>query len=201
MLPFDLSLNAMGLSMPEAMQQKAFDFLRLLKKWNKVYNLTAIHDLEKMITHHLLDSLSIAPFLQGNRILDVGTGAGFPGIPLALYYPDKQFTLLDSNGKKTRFLVQATAELNIQNVAVIQERVENYRAIPCFDVIIFRAVRSIPEMIAKVQHLCCEKGRFLAMKATYPAKELKNLSHPFTVKLLRVPGLNAERHVVIIEGV
>lgn len=194
-------LEAMHLSMPTNMQQKAVDFLMLLKKWNKVYNLTAIHTLQKMVTHHLLDSLSVATFLQGERILDVGTGAGFPGIPLALYYPNKQFILLDSNGKKTRFLIQAISELSIQNVQVVQERIENCRLTPCFDDIIFRAVKPIPEMLSKARHLCCAEGQFLAMKASYPSKELEGLTHPFTVQSLFVPGLGAERHLIIIDGV
>lgn len=198
---FESQLKAMGLSMPEIMQQKALDFLRFLQKWNRAYNLTAIHDFDTMITHHLLDSLSIAPYVRGERILDVGSGAGFPGIPLALYFPNKQFTLLDSNGKKTRFLTQAVAELGIQNVEVVQMRVENYHTNPGFDAIIFRAVKSIPEMISKTQHLCRKNGQFLAMKANYPKEELQKLNNPFTVQTLVVPALNAERHLIIIEDI
>ena len=186
--------------MPVFAQQKAIAFLQCLKKWNQTYNLTAIRDIDAMITHHLLDSLSVAPYLEGQSILDVGTGGGFPGIPLALYFPEKQFTLLDSNGKKTRFLLQAVTTLRIKNVQIVQMRVEDYHTPPCFDAIIFRAVKSIPEMIARSEHLCGKNGRFLAMKATYPVKELQNLSNPFTVQALTVPGLNAERHLIIVEG-
>lgn len=193
-------LKKMQLSMPETAQQKALEFLRFLQKWNQAYNLTAIDNFDQMITHHLLDSLAISPYLKGQRILDVGTGAGFPGVPLALYFPEKQFTLLDSNGKKTRFLMQAKAEFDIANVQLVQERVENYQTAHCFDAIIFRAVKSIPEMLPKSQHLCCENGQFLAMKATYPANELQGLQNPFTVQALTVPGLEAERHLIIIEG-
>lgn len=200
MSALDSQLKAMGLAMPAAQQEKAIAFLHLLKKWNQAYNLTAIRDFDEMITGHLLDSLSIAPYIHGQHILDVGTGAGFPGVPLAIYYPQKQFTLLDSNGKKTRFLLQAVSELEISNVAVVQSRVENYQTATCFDAIIFRAVKSIPEMISKTQHLCCKSGQFLAMKALYPEEELQNLSNPFTVQALSVPGLDAERHVIIIEG-
>lgn len=191
----------MGLSMPEELQQKALAFLGFLEKWNHAYNLTAIHHFDEMVIHHLLDSFSVAPYLKGERIIDVGTGAGFPGVPLALYYPDKQFTLLDSNGKKARFLTQAKTELGISNIEVVQERTENYHTPHCFDAIIFRAVKSISEMLLKTQHLCCKKGRFLAMKAAYPAEELQNISNPFTAQALTVPGLEAERHLIIIEGV
>ena len=200
MSAIDRQLNALHLSMPEPAQQKVLDFLHFLQKWNRAYNLTAINNFDQMMTHHLLDSLAIAPYLKGQRVLDVGTGAGFPGVPLALYFPEKQFTLLDSNGKKTRFLVQAKAELDITNVEVIQERVENYQTAHCFGAIIFRAVKSIAEMLSKSQHLCCENGQFLAMKATYPANELQDLQNPFTVQALTVPGLEAERHLIIIEG-
>ena len=196
----DKPLTTMGLSMSETAQQKAIQFLRCLEKWNRAYNLTAIRQFDQMITYHLLDSLSVAPYLQGQNILDVGTGAGFPGIPLALYFPEKQFTLLDSNGKKTRFLLQVVAELAIKNVRIVQMRVEDYHTPQCFDVIIFRAVKSILEVISKSQHLCCKKGQFLAMKAAYPAEELQKMTNPFTVRALTVPGLNAERHLIIVEG-
>jgi len=190
----------MGLTMPAAQQQKALAFLHFLEKWNNAYNLTAIRDFDGMMTHHLLDSLSIAPYIHGQRIIDVGSGAGFPGIPLALYYPQRHFVLLDSNGKKTRFLLQAKSEFDIANIDVVQMRVENYQTVSCFDAIIFRAVKSIPEMISKTQQLCCKNGQFLAMKAVYPAEELQNLSNPFTVQALSVPGLDAKRHLIIIEG-
>ncbi|MCB1827070.1 MAG: 16S rRNA (guanine(527)-N(7))-methyltransferase RsmG [Coxiellaceae bacterium] len=180
-------------------QEKALAFLRLLEKWNHAYNLTAIHDFDAMITHHLLDSLAVAPFVKGDQIIDIGTGAGFPGVPLALCFPDKQFTLLDSNGKKTRFLIQAKTELSISNIEIVQDRAENYQTAACFDAIIFRAVKSIPEMITKTQHLCCKNGQLLAMKAVYPTEELKDVDHPFTVVPLSVPGLEAERHLIIIE--
>ncbi len=201
MSSLESQLRAMGLSMPRALQEKALDFLRILKKWNHSYNLTAIDDFNTMVKHHLLDSLSLVPYLQTKRILDVGTGAGFPGIPLALYYPNKQFTLLDSNGKKTRFLLQAIAELSINNVNVVQSRAENFKTEFCFDAIISRAVASISEIVLKTQHLCCKGGKIFAMKGAYPAKELETFDRPFLVQVLAVPGLNAKRHLIIIEGV
>ena len=115
-------IQTLQLNMPALQQERLLDFLLLLQKWNKSYNLTAITEMDEMITHHALDSLAVVPYLSGDRIIDIGTGAGFPGIPLALYFPDKKFTLLDSNGKKTRFLVQAKAALAIDNIEVVHAR-------------------------------------------------------------------------------
>ena len=180
-------------------QERLQAFLLLLQKWNHTYNLTAVKN-EEMMTHHVLDSLAVAPYIKGNCIIDVGTGAGFPGVPLALHCPEKQFVLLDSNGKKTRFLVQAKAELKIDNIEIVQSRVEAYHTDACFDAIIFRAVKPIQEMIEKTQHLCCKNGQFLAMKGHYPTEELKAVTNPATVHALTVPGLHAKRHLVIIQG-
>jgi len=193
-------LSQLKLSMPGNQQDRLLAFLDFVKKWNRSYNLTAITDMEEMISHHVLDSLSIAPYLTGKRIIDIGTGAGFPGVPLALYFPEKQFTLLDSNGKKTRFLVQAKAEFSLDNIEIVHSRAESYRTEICFDAIIFRAVKSIWEMIDKTKHLCCENGQFFAMKASYPTEELKAMTNPVSVHKLQVPGLNAERHLIIVEG-
>lgn len=196
----DEALSQLQLSMPEEAQVKAMAYLEQLKKWNRAYNLTAIKSLSQMITHHLLDSLAIAPFVRGERVIDVGTGAGLPGIPLALYFPEKQFTLLDSCGKKTRFLTQIKSDLKIHNIEIVSDRFENYHPAESFDVIIFRAVKSIPEMIQKTKHLLSETGQYLAMKATHPAAELNDLSYPYTEEMLSIPGMNAERRLIIIEG-
>jgi len=193
-------IEFMGLSMPKEIQEKALSFLDLLQKWNRVYNLTAIKKIKDMVVYHLLDSLSVAKYLVGDTVLDVGTGAGFPGIPLALYYPQKKFTLIESNGKKTRFLFYAKTVLELNNVKIVHSRSENYQTSSCFDAIIFRAVKSIPEMIKRTQHLCCQRGIFLAMKASYPAAELLDLNIPFTVHRLTVPGLSLDRHLVILRG-
>ena len=196
----DTALKTLGLEMPEAQQKRLLAFMTLLQKWNQTYNLTSIEN-EKMLTHHILDSLAVVPYLKGERILDVGTGAGFPGIPLAFYFPEKHFTLLDSNGKKTRFLIQAKAELGIDNIDVVQSRVEAFHTEDCFDAIIFRAVKSIEEIVGKSRHLCCKRGQFLAMKGSYPAEELKAMTNPVTVHELKIPGLQAKRHLVILQGV
>jgi 16S rRNA (guanine527-N7)-methyltransferase len=178
-------------------------YLALIGKWNKAYNLTAIKDPREMVVLHIADSLSINPYLHGKRIIDVGTGAGLPGIPLAIVNPDKQFTLLDSNGKKTRFVTQAVLELGLENIEIIQERAANYQPEHCFDSVITRAFSSINDMLSATKHLCCKDGVFLAMKGAYPQDELDELLNGFEIKKiekLAVPGLKAERHLVCIKN-
>jgi 16S rRNA (guanine527-N7)-methyltransferase len=191
-------LNALGLALDEAAQQKLLLYLEMLQKWNKAYNLTAITDFDKMITHHLLDSLSVIPHLKGKRILDVGTGAGLPGIPLAIALPDHDFTLLDSNGKKVRFLLQASAELKLGNIKALQSRIEDYRAEACFDVIISRAVGAASMLIDNSRTLLCNDGRYLLMKGKYPEDEVIPGQYVSKIIELKVPGLDASRHLIII---
>jgi 16S rRNA (guanine527-N7)-methyltransferase len=176
-------------------------FVRLLAKWNAAYNLTAVRDPEEMITRHLLDSLVLLPYVQGPRVLDIGTGPGLPGIPLAVARPDCSFTLLDANAKKTRFVTQAVGELGLKNVEVVQARVENYRPVEKFDTLVARAFSSIADMLNNAQHLCAPGGRFLAMKGVYPEGELAAIPPDFAVSevvALKVPGLDAARHLAII---
>ena len=193
-------LRDMGLELPPPAVEKLLDFLHLLEKWNKSYNLTAVRDPEQMVPRHLLDSLSVLPFLQGTRVLDIGSGAGLPGIPLALARPDLQFTLLDSNAKKTRFITQALHELGLKNVAVAQERVEKFHPATKFDTLIARAFASIPDMLAASRHLCAPHGRFLLMKGVFPREELAAVTDGYRseVKALTIPGLDAARHLVIL---
>ena len=177
-------------------------YLRLLIKWNKAYNLTAIRDPAEMIDKHLLDSLSMVPHMQADRILDVGTGAGLPGMILAIVYPKKIFTLLDTNGKKTRFLIQAKLELKLDNVIIENRRVESWHPDTLFPVVMSRAFSSIVDMVDWTQHLMAKNGVILAMKGVYPEKEIEFLPTNFKITAshkLVVPGLNSERHLLEIK--
>ncbi len=193
-------LAALPLALDARATRQLLAYLQLLDKWSVAFNLTAIRDPEQMVTRHLLDSLSILPWLQGPRVLDVGTGAGLPGLPLAVARPDLAFTLLDANAKKTRFITQAVGELGLKNVEVVQNRAENYRPSEQFDTLVSRAFASIADMLAATRHLCAPHGRFLAMKGVYPEKELAGVPAEMAIDTvaLRVPGLAAERHLVIL---
>jgi 16S rRNA (guanine527-N7)-methyltransferase len=179
------------------------NYIALLQKWNKAYNLTAIDTNEAIQTKHIDDSLAIGPFLHGENIIDIGTGAGLPGIPLAIILPDKHFTLLDSNGKKIRFLKQAIQQLGLKNVEAVHSRVEDYQPPEsCFSSVISRAFASIYDMLQLSKHLVCADGRFLAMKGVQPNKELQQLPAGFALECihnLTVAGLDAERCLVEIK--
>ncbi len=192
-------LVQLGVALPVAAEQGLIDLVRLIEKWNKVYNLTAVRAPEEMVTRHLLDSLAVLPYVQGPRVLDIGCGAGLPGLPLAIALPGTRFTLLDANAKKTRFVTQAAMELGLANVEVVQARVEKYRPAWKFDTLMARAVASVAELLRATQHLCASNGEFLFMKGAYPAQELADMPGEFKmaeVIKLRVPGLDAERHLV-----
>lgn len=195
-------LTELGLNIDDAIQNKLLGYVDLLHKWNRAYNLTAVRKPELMVTRHLLDSLVITPYLKPGRILDVGTGAGLPGIPLALIRPEDEFFLLDSNSKKTRFITQAVAELGLKNVTVVQARVEDYKPGDHFDTIMSRAYSTLANMIAGTRHLLAEGGVFFALKGVYPVAELDEI--PADMELidsieLHVPMLDAERHLLIIQ--
>ncbi|HET7649567.1 MAG TPA: 16S rRNA (guanine(527)-N(7))-methyltransferase RsmG [Gammaproteobacteria bacterium] len=194
-------LHALGLSLAPAVQVQLLDYVALLAKWNGAYNLTAVRDTVEMVTRHLLDSLAINAFLRGARVLDVGSGAGLPGIPLALANPDRQFVLLDSNGKKTRFMIQAVATLGLRNVEVVQSRAEDYRPPEPFATVVSRAFASLGDFLQLTAHLCSADGHWLAMKGDVPAQEIHQLPAGFRVEAvhtLDVPGLQAARCVVEI---
>ena len=193
-------ITDLGLALAAPVETKLLQYLQLLAKWNQVYNLTAVRDPAAMVTRHLLDSLAVAPHVRGPRVLDIGTGPGLPGIPLALARPELAFTLLDANAKKTRFVTQAAGELGLANVEVVQSRVENYRPAQKFDTLVSRAFSNIADMLANARHLCAPSGRFLAMKGTYPEEELAAVAAEYATEVvaLTVPGLDAERHVVIL---
>lgn len=189
------------LDLAPAIQDKLICYIELLTKWNKVFNLTAIRDPEDMVVLHILDSLAIVPYLHGHRIIDIGSGAGLPGIPLCLVSPDKEFVLLDSNSKKTRFLTQVVLELGIKNVTVEHARCEKFRPAHCFDSIMTRAFASLKEMLEMTEHLLSEQGQFLAMKGIYPEAEIKAIPAQFKLRAVHrlvVEGLEAERHLVCI---
>lgn len=194
-------LNTMGLNLPAATQQQLLAYLQLLEKWNRHYNLTAVRDPEQMVPRHLLDSLAVLPFLHGRRVLDIGTGAGLPGLALALARPALSFTLLDSNARKLAFVRQAVHELGLRNVEVVATRAEKFAPPEKFDTLTARAFSSLAELLAVAAHLCAPGGRFLAMKGRFPEDELAAVGANYrsAVKALTVPGLDAQRHVVILE--
>lgn len=191
--------------------QRLLDYGALLAKWNRVYNLTAIRRPEQIVTHHLLDSLAVAPYVVGPRVADIGTGAGLPGIPLALLHPDWTVALVESNHKKATFLEQARIELGLGNVQVVTERVEGWQPVHGFDTVICRAFSDLAEFVRLAGHLCTSQGgfpggagggRLLAMKGVYPFEEVAQLPSGWVVDqvvALKVPGLDAERHLVVIK--
>jgi len=194
-------LNKLNIELSDDKIELLLAYHALLVKWNKAYNLTAVRDPEEMIRRHLLDSLSILPHITGERILDVGTGPGLPGIPLAICFPEKNLTLLDSNGKKTRFLTQAKIELKLDNMTPVQSRIESFETEP-FDAITSRAFATLKDMVDGSIHLLKDEGYFYAMKGLYPTEEIGELDNRTTVVdcfALHVPGEEAERHLVKIQ--
>jgi len=190
-------LNQLGLSTSVDL---LMDYLTLLQKWNRAYNLTAIKNRDDMITRHVLDSLAIAPFIQGKNLLDVGAGAGLPGVPLAINNPDLQVVLLDSNGKKVRFMQEVKRALKLDNIEVIESRVEQYHPVSLFDTITSRAFSDLNQMLNWTNHLLDPHGIWVAMKGRYPEAELQAVKLPFKVHDYTVPGLEGERCCVIIHN-
>lgn len=197
-------LAALNIVLPASAQQKLIAYVKLIEKWNKVHNLTAVREPDKMITLHVLDSLAIVPFVKAkNSLLDVGSGAGLPGIPLALACPDLRVTLLDSNHKKTAFLTQAKTELGLTNCEVINERVELWQTTKKFEAVISRAYSDLGEFVEQAGHLVARDGEMLAMKGVFPHEEIVKLPAAFKVENvaeLRVPELDAKRHLVVLKA-
>lgn len=194
-------LDQLNLKVPREAQQRLIQYLVLLDKWNRKFNLTAIRDVEQMLPLHLLDSLSILPYVDAENLLDVGTGAGLPGIPLAICRPEMQVTLLDSNGKKIRFCRQVALELGLQNVTALQQRIEQHQPAQPYQLITTRAFASLPDMIDGMQALITGNTRLLAMKGKRPDVEIDQLrAQGFDVNThaLSVPGIDAERHLLDI---
>lgn len=191
-------LKSLKLSLSDDKIEQLLDFIKLIEKWNKAYNLTAIRDREDMVRLHLLDSLAIMPFIEGKRVIDIGTGAGLPGIPLAIYLPEIEFTLLDSNAKKTRFVQQALLELKLKNVSVCHSRVEQYHPEKSFDTVITRAFASLSDIVELTAHLLSNDGVLLAMKGQSP--DIPKLESARTTLIpVNVPGITAERCLVRIQ--
>lgn len=183
-------------------QQRLLDYLMLVDKWNQAYNLTAVREPAKMLTHHLLDSLAVLPHVRGNHVLDVGSGAGLPGIPLALARPQWRIVLLDSNHKKATFLRQAVIELRLANVDVVSERVESWKSPQQFDTVVSRAFSDLAEFLSLAGRLCAKSGVMVAMKGVYPHEELAQIPKTFCLRdvvPLHVPGLRAERHAALLQ--
>ncbi len=193
----------LGLPLTPVQSDLLLAYTALLEKWNEAFNLTAVSGTRNILVRHILDSLSVSPYLIGERVLDVGSGAGLPGIPLAVMQPERRFVLLDSNGKKTRFIQQTILELKLDNVEVMKIRIGEYRPGPAFDTVISRAFADLRDFIHVSAPLCKQGGRLLAMKGRYPQAELRDLSDSVmlvSVKALQVPGLKAQRHLVWLEA-
>jgi len=191
----------LGLTLPAGTQQRLLSYLELLQKWNRVYNLTAVRGAPRMVTQHLLDCLAAVPHVTAAAILDIGSGAGLPGIPLALALPDSRVTLLDSNHKKAAFLRQAVMELKLANAEVVCERVEAWKAPSAFDVVISRAISDLAEFVSLAGRHAAAGGRLVAMKGVHPYEEIAQLPPDWQVRQvipLTVPGLRAQRHLVTL---
>ena len=192
-----------GLEITAEKQQQLLAYLALIQKWNKVHNLTAVRDPEQMVILHLLDSLVVMPHIKVKRLLDVGSGAGLPGIPLAICMPDLQVTTLDSNQKKASFMRQAKAELGLSNLEIVSTRVEQYQPTEKFEAIISRAFSDLSLFVGLTKHLCADNGSWLAMKGVIPEDELLALKaktdiEPTATLALEVPFLDAQRHLLFL---
>jgi len=202
-LQLEHGLKQMGLHYSVSMQQKLVHYIQLIARWNKVFNLTAIRDVEEMVSKHLLDSLVVQPYLEGNTILDVGSGAGLPGIPFAITSPDKHFVLIDTNGKKTRFLTQAKIDLKLDNIEVVNQRVEEYHPTKeghriYFDVITARAYAATDDILSSTLHLQNDATSILVMQGKLD-KQFNSGQHELVEsQSLDVYGLEAERHLLEI---
>jgi len=197
-------LKQMGLHYSVEVQQKLVHYIQLIARWNKAFNLTAIRDVEEMVSKHLLDSLVVQPYVEGKTVLDVGSGAGLPGIPFAITSPDKHFVLIDSNGKKTRFLVQAKIDLKLDNMEVIHQRVEDYQPVIdghriYFDVITARAYAATDDILSSTAHLQNEATRLLIMQGKLDTDISNSQYELIEAHELDVYGLDAERHLLEIK--
>ena len=201
-----VGLDSLQQDLPDGAIAKLARLLTELKRWNRRVNLTAIRDLETMVSGHIFDSLAVRPLLEGRRVLDVGTGAGFPGLPLAIAEPQIEFGLLDSNGKKISFVQHVIGELGLSNATAIRARAEDYAPAERFDTVIARALASIPKLLQLAGHLIREEGVLLALKGKHPTAELESIEEipgwKYVVTDVTVPGLETHaRHVVCLRRV
>lgn len=200
----EAGLQSLGMALDAQTRESQLAFLGLLQKWNKAYNLTAVRDPVHMVSRQLLDSLAVMPYIQADAVLDVGAGGGLPGIPLALAYPERQFTLLDSNSKKTRFLTQCVLELGLDNVEVVHARAEDFHPEQPFRQITSRAFTALENLVNWCGHMLAPDGHFLAMKGQFPDDELATLPHDWQLAdniELTIPGCEGARHLLIIDRV
>ena len=194
----------LGLRLAPDIERKLLDYVALVGKWNRIHNLTAVRAKSQMVSAHLLDCIAVAPYLDANTVLDVGSGAGLPGITLALMWPHVSVALIESNHKKAAFLRQVVIELGLKNVTVVGERVENWQPPHLYDLVISRAFSDLPEFLRIAGRLCAEKGTVATMKGVYPHEELAQLPPDFKlrcVERLSIPGLPAERHLLLLSPV
>ena len=195
-------LDALSLELSDMQQQQLVDYVVMIDKWNKAYNLTSVRDPKQMMVKHILDSLAIVPYLSDSadeNIIDVGTGPGLPGMPLAIAFPNKSFTLLDSLGKRVRFMTQCVHSLKLTNVTPVQSRVEEHKGEKPYDIVLSRAFASLKDMLHWCEHLVDSEGQFLALKGQFPQEEIDEVSDHFQVSRtenLTVPNLVGERHLV-----
>ncbi len=192
-------LIEMGQPLDRPSELQLIRYIELVSQWNKVFRLSSIHDLDAMVTRHLLDSLSILPYIKGHTIIDIGTGAGLPGIPLSIAMPDRHFCLLDSNPKKIQFLEKVIQQMSLRNVHIAHRSVEEFHVEPLFESVISRSFNTLGDFLKLSEHLVKPNGQILAMKGVYPLTELQDLKANFKlveVHPLKIPALSAERHVV-----
>lgn len=198
----DRALSDNGINLTPDQKKKLQTYLDLMLTWNRVFNLTTITDPQEMIYLHLIDSLVVYPFLAGDQLLDVGSGAGLPGIPLAIADTTKHWVLMDKTAKKTRFLIQVVAELGLKNVEIVNARCEDFEYSPGFDVILSRAFGSLAMFVTTTEHLLAPNGKLIAMKGKYPQTELDEIPGSFCVEKserLLIKGMNIDRHIIVLK--
>ena len=204
LMAFDKAIVSLDVDVTEQQKDQLINFVLLIHKWNKAYNLTSVRDPQQMLIKHIIDSIVVAPYLTKSRYIDVGTGPGLPGIPLSIMHPDKHFVLLDSLGKRVRFMKQAGFEMGLTNIEPVQSRVEQYQSDLPLDGVLSRAFASIKDMLHWCQHLVDSKGEFLALKGQYPEQEITLLPEGFEVVEsveLDIPALDGDRHLIKIRKV